>query len=74
MLTEPWFSVEQVAKHLSVLKGLVYRWTEQGLRARKVGRLWQFKLARSMPGFAPAVSVTGVWPISRQGDVCRLPA
>lgn len=46
MSTEPWVSVEDVAKHLSVAKDSIYRWIEQrGLPAHKVGRLWKFKLS-----------------------------
>ncbi len=46
MSTEPWVSVEDVAKHLSVAKDSVYRWIEhRGLPAHKVGRLWKFKLS-----------------------------
>lgn len=46
MSAEPWVSVEDVAKHLSVAKDSVYRWIEhRGLPAHKVGRLWKFKLS-----------------------------
>lgn len=46
MSTEPWVSVEDVAKHLSVAKDSVYRWlTHRGLPAHKVGRLWKLKLS-----------------------------
>ena len=46
MSTEPWVSVVDVAKHLSVAKYSVYRWFEQrGLPAHKIGRLWKFKLS-----------------------------
>lgn len=46
MPTEPWVSVEDVAKHLSVAKESIYRWIEhKGLPAHKVGRLWKFKLS-----------------------------
>lgn len=46
MTTEPWASVDDVAKHLGVAKDSVYRWIEQkGLPARRVGRLWKFKLS-----------------------------
>jgi len=45
MSTEPWVSVDDVAKHLSVAKDSIYRWIERkGLPAHKVGRLWKFKL------------------------------
>lgn len=44
-MTEPWVSVEEVAKHLGVAKDSVYRWIEsRRLPAHKVGRLWKFRL------------------------------
>ena len=46
MSVEPWVSVDEVAKHLGVAKDSVYRWIEaKGLPARRVGRLWKFKLS-----------------------------
>ena len=47
MSTEPWVSVEDAAKHLSVAKDSIYRWIEhkKALPAHKVGRLWKFKLS-----------------------------
>lgn len=46
MSTEPWVSVDDTAKHLSVAKDSVYRWIEhRGLPAHRVGRLWKFKLS-----------------------------
>jgi excisionase family DNA binding protein len=46
MTTEPWASVEDVAKHLGVAKDSVYRWIEsRNLPAHKIGRLWKFKLS-----------------------------
>ncbi len=45
MPAEPWVSVEEVARHLGVAKDSVYRWIEsRGLPAKKVGRLWKFRL------------------------------
>jgi len=45
-VTEPWVSVDAVAKHLGVAKDSVYRWIERrALPAHKIGRLWKFKLA-----------------------------
>ena len=45
MTTEPWVSVEGVAKHLGVAKDSVYRWIDtRSLPAHKIGRLWKFKL------------------------------
>ena len=46
MTTEPWVSVQDVAKHLGVAKDSVYRWIEtRSLPAHKIGRLWKFKLS-----------------------------
>lgn len=45
MTSEPWVSVEEVAKHLGVAKDSVYRWIDhRKLPAHKIGRLWKFKL------------------------------
>jgi len=45
-MTEPWASVDEVAKHLGVAKDSIYRWIEKrGLPAHKIGRLWKFKLS-----------------------------
>lgn len=45
-VTEPWVSVDDVAKHLGVAKDSVYRWIEhRALPAHKIGRLWKFKLS-----------------------------
>lgn len=45
-MTEPWVSVDDVAKHLGVAKDSVYRWIEQkGLPAHRMGRLWKFKIS-----------------------------
>jgi len=44
--TEPWVSVDDVAKHLGVVKDSIYRWIERrGLPAQRVGRLWKCKLS-----------------------------
>lgn len=46
MTTEPWASVEDVARHLGVAKDSVYRWIDhRSLPAHKIGRLWKFKLS-----------------------------
>ena len=46
MTNEPWVSVDEVAKHLGIVKDSVYRWIEgRGLPAHKIGRLWKFKLS-----------------------------
>ncbi|MGH8210431.1 MAG: helix-turn-helix domain-containing protein, partial [Steroidobacteraceae bacterium] len=43
-LTEPWMSVEQVARHLGVAKDSVCRWIDHSdLLAHQIGRLWNGK-------------------------------
>jgi excisionase family DNA binding protein len=43
---ERWVGVDDVAAHLGVAKDSVYRWIdERGLPARRVGRLFRFKLS-----------------------------
>ena len=45
-MTEPWSSVDEVAKHLGVAQDSIYRWIEaRNLPAHKIGRLWKFKLS-----------------------------
>jgi excisionase family DNA binding protein len=45
-LPEPWVTVDDVAKHLGVVKDSIYRWIERrGLPAQRLGRLWKFKLS-----------------------------
>ena len=46
MTSEPWASVEEVAKHLGVANDSIYRWIEnKGLPAHRMGRLWKFKIS-----------------------------
>jgi excisionase family DNA binding protein len=41
---EPWLSVEELAKYLSVSRETIYRWLEKKkVPAHRVGRLWRFK-------------------------------
>jgi len=43
---EPWVGVEEVAAHLDVNRQTIYRWIgKRGLPARKVGRIFRFKLS-----------------------------
>ncbi|MDY7018244.1 MAG: helix-turn-helix domain-containing protein [Nitrospirota bacterium] len=43
---ERWVGVDDVAAHLGVAKDSVYRWIdEEGLPARRVGRLFRFRLS-----------------------------
>lgn len=45
-MTEPWVSVDEVARHLGVRKDSVYRWIDgRGLPAQKIGKLWKLKLS-----------------------------
>ncbi|MBO3739488.1 helix-turn-helix domain-containing protein [Actinoplanes flavus] len=46
MATEPWVSVDGVARHLGVARDSIYRWIEaRNLPAHRIGRLWKFKLS-----------------------------
>jgi excisionase family DNA binding protein len=41
---EPWFSVEEIARHLGVSKETIYRWLErETIPAHRMGKLWKFK-------------------------------
>ena len=43
LMKERWLSVEQIAKHLGVNPGTIYKWIERKeMPAHKVGRLWKF--------------------------------
>lgn len=45
-MTEPWTSVDEIAKHLGVAKDSIYRWIERrSLPAHRIGRLWKFKIS-----------------------------
>ena len=45
-MTEPWTSVEGVARHLGVAKDSIYRWIDRrGLPAHRIGCLWKFKIS-----------------------------
>ena len=46
MTNEPWVSLDEIARHLSVSRDTVYRWIDdRKLPAHKVGRLWKFKVS-----------------------------
>lgn len=45
-MTEPWTSVDDIARHLGVARDSVYRWIERrSLPAHRIGRLWKFKIS-----------------------------
>lgn len=45
-MTEPWISVDDIARHLGVAKDSIYRWIERRrLPAHRIGRLWKFKIS-----------------------------
>jgi excisionase family DNA binding protein len=45
-MTEPWTSVEDVARHLGVAKDSIYRWIDRrGMPAHRIGRHWKFKIS-----------------------------
>jgi excisionase family DNA binding protein len=42
--SEPWVSVEDMAKHLGVSKETIYRWLDKKtIPAHRIGKLWKFK-------------------------------
>jgi excisionase family DNA binding protein len=46
LMTEPWTSVDDIARHLGVAKDSIYRWIERrSLPAHRIGRLWKFKIS-----------------------------
>jgi excisionase family DNA binding protein len=43
LMKERWSSVEQIARHLGVNPGTIYKWIERKqMPAHRVGRLWKF--------------------------------
>ena len=45
-MTEPWTSVDDVARHLGVAKDSIYRWIDRrGMPAHRIGRHWKFKIS-----------------------------
>ncbi|HXF65689.1 MAG TPA: helix-turn-helix domain-containing protein [Burkholderiales bacterium] len=45
-MSEAWVSVDEISRHLRVVKDTIYRWIEnRGLPAHCVGKLWKFKLS-----------------------------
>ena len=48
MTAEPWVSVDQIYEHLGVMRDSIYRWIDRkGLPARRVGRLWKFRVSEA---------------------------
>lgn len=46
MKTEPWVSLEDIAKHLDVSKDTVHRWIRnRAMPAHQIGKLWKFKVS-----------------------------
>ena len=44
-MTERWYSVDEIATHLGVVRETVYRWIDQkGLPAHRIGKFWKFKV------------------------------
>jgi excisionase family DNA binding protein len=64
-MTEPWTSVEEIARHLGVAKDSIYRWIERrSLPAHRIGRLWKFKVSE----VDEWVRAGGADPDRREGD------
>ena len=41
---EPWYSVEEISRHLGLSKETIYRWLEStSIPAHRMGKLWKFK-------------------------------
>ncbi len=41
---EPWYSLEEISRHLGVSKETIYRWLERrSIPAHRMGKLWKFK-------------------------------
>lgn len=41
---EPWYSLEEISRHLGVSKETIYRWLERrAIPAHRMGKLWKFK-------------------------------
>lgn len=44
MQTEPWVSLEEIARHLAVSKDSIHRWIRRRkMPAHKIGHVWRFK-------------------------------
>jgi excisionase family DNA binding protein len=55
-MAERWYSVDEIATHLGIVRETVYRWIDRkGLPAHRIGKFWKFKIpevdmwARSEP-------------------------
>lgn len=43
-MEDRWLSVDEICRHLGVLRDTVYKWIDQkGMPAHRAGRLWKFK-------------------------------
>lgn len=66
-MTEPWSSVDEVAKHMGVAQDSIYRWIEaRDLPAHKIGRLWKFKLSEVDEWVRAGGAVGGGRPVSKK--------
>lgn len=46
MKTEPWVSLDEVARHLGVSEDTIHRWIRnRKMPANQIGRLWKFKVS-----------------------------
>jgi len=44
--TEPWVSLDEIARHVGVSKDTIHRWIRtRWMPAHKVGRLWKFRVS-----------------------------
>lgn len=71
-MTEPWSSVDEVAKHLGVAQDSIYRWIEaRGLPAHRIGRLWKFKLSEVDAWVRDGGAEGGDRPVSKKPKAKR---
>lgn len=71
-MTEPWSSVDEVARHLGVAQDSIYRWIgARDLPAHKIGRLWKFKLSEVDDWVRAGGAEGGEKPISKQAQKAK---
>jgi excisionase family DNA binding protein len=46
MKTEPWVSLDEIARHLGVSEDTIHRWIRnRAMPSNQIGRLWKFKIS-----------------------------
>lgn len=66
--TEPWLSVDEIARHLGISKETVYRWLDRGkVPAHRVGKLWKFKATEVDEWIRRGEAAEGAGPTLERG-------